>query len=76
MVKPFDGPNIKLKLDAECLTIPELKDIGVAHTIAGPEWYKFAMKVFSSCTRATCSGRSRDRKEISGNSRSSQKQPH
>lgn len=48
LVKAFDGRlNVILKLSSGGLTIPELKEIGVARISVGPALYGIAMKAYS-----------------------------
>jgi 2-methylisocitrate lyase-like PEP mutase family enzyme len=47
LVSAFDGRlNVKLVLKDGFLTIPELKQLGVARVSMGPELYKAAMRAF------------------------------
>jgi 2-methylisocitrate lyase-like PEP mutase family enzyme len=47
LVSAFDGRlNVKLVLKDGFLTIPELRQIGVARISMGPELYRAAMRAF------------------------------
>lgn len=47
LVKAFDGKlNVTLTLGPGCLTIPELKELGVARISVGPELFRVAMKAY------------------------------